>query len=297
MNTLPQEKSKTLWLNGHFLPVASATIPIGTHALHYASSVFEGIRSYNGHVFKMHEHYERFNQSAQSLGFKLPYDTAKLEQATRELLQREDFPYTYIRPLAWCGTRKITVASRGADVNVAIMAWERPLNRECEGIRLVESRWRRPDPRTAPVHSKAAGLYMISTMSKNEADAQGYDDALLLDYRGNVAEASTANIFIVKDSKLVTPTPHSFLNGITRLTIIDLARRLGISVEERDVVLEDFEGATEAFLTGTVIEILSIREIHSSRGIFAFNPKSGSITDRLKQAFYQLTTSVLDKTK
>lgn len=289
MNTLPQEKSRTIWLNGNFMPGTSATIPIATHALHYASSVFEGIRSYNGQIFKMYEHYERFNQSAQSLGFQLPYNTAQLEQATRELLQIEDFPYTYIRPLAWCRTRKITVASRGADVHVAIMAWERPLNRISQGVRLVESRWRRPDPRTAPVHSKAAGLYMISTMSKNEADAQGYDDALLLDYRGNVAEASTANLFIVKNEKLITPTPHSFLNGITRLTVIDLARSLGIPVEERDVVLEDFDDATEAFLTGTVIEILSIREIHSSKGIFTFNSQSESITDRLKHAFYQLT--------
>lgn len=282
-----QEKVKLIWLDGNLIPWSSATIPIATHALHYASSVYEGIRSYNGNILKMRMHYERFHQSAQGMGFNVPYSIKDLEEATQELVREENCQHLYIRPLAWCGTNRMTVASRGIDVHVAIMAWERPLNRNHSAIRLIESRWKRPDPCTAPVHSKAAGLYMISTMSKNEAEIQGYDDALLLDYRGYIAEASSSNFFVVKDSKLITPIPHSFLNGITRLTIIDLAKTLNIPVEERDFHLEDLAGATEAFLTGTAIEILPISEIQSSQGNFRF--KEGLITHRLKQAFYQLT--------
>lgn len=280
-------KPQLLWLDGKFIPLSTAAVPIKTHALHYASSIFEGIRSYQGRVFKMHEHYERFHKSAEGLGFQLPYSTAVLEEATQELVRRENYDYGYIRALAWCGTQKITVGSRGIDVHVAIMGWERPVNRNRPAIRLIESRWRRPDPRTAPVHSKASGLYMISTMSRNEAELQGYDDALLLDYRGYIAEASSSNIFIVKDSKLITPLPHSFLNGITRLTVIDLARKLGIPVAERDVFVHDLQDATEAFLTGTSIEILPVKEIQTTEACYLFNDQE--ITNRLKQAFYQLT--------
>lgn len=285
-----QPASKIIWFDGNFVPSSSAMIPIATHALHYASSVFEGIRSYDKTIFKMHEHYERFHKSAQGLGFNLPYSIEELEEATEKLVQEKHCCQLYIRPLAWCGTNKLTVANRGIDVHVAIMAWERPLNPNPASVRLTESRWRRPDPATAPVHSKAAGLYMISTMSKNEAEVQGYDDALLLDYRGYIAEASSSNFFIVKDSKLITPIPHSFLNGITRLTVIDLAKGLGIPVEERDFRLEELEGATEAFLTGTAIEILPVSEIQTNQGNFNF--KERSIIDRLRQAFHQLTNQI-----
>lgn len=282
-----QETSNITWLDGSFIPSSSANIPIATHALHYASSVFEGIRSYDQHIFKMQDHYERFHKSSQILGFNLPYSIQELKQATETIVQQRNNDHLYIRPLAWCGTDKMTVGNRGIDVHVAIMAWDRPLNRNQAPVRLIESRWRRPDPHTAPVHSKAAGLYMISTISKNEAEAQGYDDALLLDYRGYIAEASSSNFFIVKDAKLITPIPHSFLNGITRLTVIDLAKTLEIPVEERDVELKELNGATEAFLTGTAIEILPINEIQSAQGHFKF--KEASITNHLKQAFYQLT--------
>ncbi|OAI50122.1 hypothetical protein AYO37_00425 [Opitutia bacterium SCGC AG-212-L18] len=284
---ISQEASNITWLDGHFIASSSATIPIATHALHYASSIFEGIRSYGPHIFKMQDHYERFHKSAQELGFHLPYSIPELNEATEMLVQKKQGQDLYIRPLAWCGTNKMTVGNRGIDVHVAIMAWERPVNRNQAPVRLIESRWRRPDPRTAPVHSKAAGLYMTSTISKNEAEAQGYDDALLLDYRGYIAEASSSNFFIVKDAKLITPIPHSFLNGITRLTVIDLANTLGISVEERDIPLAELNEATEAFLTGTAIEILPISEIQSAQGHFKF--KEESITNKLKQAFHQLT--------
>lgn len=279
-----------IWLNGSYVPWSTTKVHITTHALHYASSVFEGIRSYNGHIFKMREHYERFLKSAEGLSFSLPYSVTDLENATRELIRQQGFTYAYIRPLAWCGTNRITVASRGIDVHVAIIAWERSVNRDHPGVRLIEARWRRPHADTAPVQSKAAGLYMTSTISRNEAESQGYDDALLLDYRGYVAEASSSNIFIVKDFKLITPIPYSFLNGITRLTIIDLAKKLGIPIEERDISLREIEGATEAFLTGTAIEILPIKEIHSSCGNFTF--KERSITRRLEQALYQLTDQI-----
>ncbi len=287
---MKEEKNKLMWVDGELIPWASATVPIATHALHYASSVFEGIRSYDGYVFKMHEHYQRFHESSRGIGFDLPYSIKELEEATEEVVQRENCNDLYIRSLAWCGSNKMTVASRGIDVHVAIMAWERPLIRNHSAVRLIQSRWRRPDPCTAPVHSKASGLYMISTMSKNEAEIQGYDDALLLDYRGYIAEASSSNFFVVKDSRLITPIPHSCLNGITRLTIIALAKTLGIPVEERDFELKDLEGATEAFLTGTAIEILSIGEIQCNQGRFVF--KEEAIINRLKQAFYQLTNQI-----
>lgn len=284
---MTEEKNKLMWLDGELIPWSSATVSIATHALHYASSVFEGIRSYNGRTFKMHEHYERFHQSAKGIGFDLPFSIKEFEDATKSVVQNENCNHLYIRPLAWCGSNKMTVASRGIDVHVAVMAWDRPLNRNPSAARLIESRWKRPDPQTAPVHSKASGLYMISTMSKNEAEIQGYDDALLLDHRGYIAEASSSNFFIVKNSKLITPIPHSFLNGITRLTVIDLAKTLGIPVEERDLELKDLAGATEAFLTGTAIEILPVSEIRCSQGGFVFKEKA--ITNRLQQAFYQLT--------
>ncbi len=285
---MTQKKASTIWLDGNFIPSSDATVSLKTHALHYASSVFEGIRSYKGRLFKVHEHYQRLHKSAEGLGFQLPYSANVLEEATRELVTRENYEYGYIRALGWCGTRKLTVESRGIDVHVAIMGWERPINRNRPAIRLIESRWRRPDPRTAPVHSKAAGLYMISSMSRNEAESQGYDDALLLDYRGYIAEASSSNIFFVIGSKLVTPIPHSFLNGITRLTVIDLASQLGITVEEREVLLSDLQDATEAFLTGTSIEVLSIKEIKTHQANYTFNDET--ITNRLKEAFYKLVT-------
>ncbi len=254
-----------IWMNGEFVRWADAKVHVLTHGLHYASSVFEGERAYGGEIFKLNEHTERLHESARILGFKIPYTVEELNDASRKLLAKQGFQDAYVRPVAWRGSESMGVSAQANKINVAISIWQWPSYfdpaQKLKGIRLDLAEYRRPDPRTAPSKSKAAGLYMICTISKHAAEAKGYADALMLDWRGRVAEATGANVFFVKDGVLHTPTPDCFLDGITRRTVIDLAKRRGYEVIERAIMPEELETFEQCFLTGTAAEVTPVAEI------------------------------------
>ena len=254
-----------IWMNGEFVEWADAKIHVLTHGLHYASAVFEGERAYGGQIFKLTEHSERLHESARVMGFHTPYTVAEIDEACRQLLAKQGLQDAYVRPIAWRGSEMMGVSAQNNRINLAIAIWEWPSyfnpEQRLKGIRLDMAEYRRPDPRTAPWKAKAAGLYMICTLSKHAAEAKGYSDALMLDWRGQVAEATGANVFFVKDGKLHTPAPDCFLDGITRRTVIDLARRRGIEVVERAIQPEELTGFEQCFLTGSAAEVTPVSEI------------------------------------
>jgi branched-chain amino acid aminotransferase len=261
-----------IWMNGEFIPWKDAKVHVLTHGLHYASAVFEGERAYGGRIFKLTEHNQRLHDSAEVMGFKIPYTVAELDAATIELLKRQGFSDAYVRPIAWRGSEMMGVSAQNNKINVAIAIWQwgsyfNPAEK-LKGIKLDMAEYRRPDPKTAPSKAKAAGLYMICTISKHAAEAKGYADAMMLDYRGRVAEATGANIFFVKDGVIHTPDPDCFLNGITRQTVIELAKRRGIQVIERAIMPEELGTFTECFLTGSAAEVTPVSEI----GPYRFTP-------------------------
>ncbi len=255
-----------IWYDGKMLPWEDANVHVLTHGLHYGSCVFEGERSYNGEIFKLREHTDRLLMSADALGFEVPYNVNEIDEACIEVCKVNGIVDGYIRPVAWRGSEMMGVSAQANTIHVAIAAWPWPSyfspEARFKGICLRTSVWRRPAPDTAPVHAKAAGLYMICTLSKHEAEAEGYDDALMLDWRGQIAEATGANIFMVMgDGKLHTPIPDCFLNGITRKTVIELAKKRGIHIIERVIMPEELANATEVFLTGTAAEVTPVGEI------------------------------------
>lgn len=254
-----------IWFNGDFVPWKDAKVHVLTHGLHYASAVFEGERAYGGEIFKLTEHTERLHTSADILGFTIPYSVDVIDQACTELLKRQGFEDAYVRPIAWRGSEMMGVSAQKNRINLAIAIWQWPsyFNPEerMKGIRLDMAEYRRPDPRTAPSRSKAAGLYMICTLSKHRAEERGYADALMLDWRGQVAEATGANVFFVRDGKIHTPTPDCFLDGITRRTVIGLAHKRGYEVIERVIMPEELDGFEQCFLTGTAAEVTPVSEI------------------------------------
>jgi branched-chain amino acid aminotransferase len=254
-----------IWFNGEFVPWEDAKIHVLTHGLHYASSVFEGERAYGGRIFKLEEHTDRLFYSAQVLGFEIPYTKDEINRACDEEVRRKGFADAYVRPVAWRGSEMMGVSAQNNRINVAIAAWEWPSyfkpEEKLKGIRLDLAEWRRPDPRTIPSTAKAAGLYMICTLSKHAAERKGYADAMMLDWRGQVAEATGANIFFTRDGVIHTPTPDCFLNGITRQTVIELAKRRGYEVVERAIMPEELPGFQECFLTGTAAEVTPVSEI------------------------------------
>ena len=259
-----------IWFDGALKPWREAHIHVLTHGLHYASSVFEGQRAYNGKVFKLRQHTDRLAFSARELGFELPFAADEIDTACIEVIKANGLTDCYMRPVAWRGSEKMGVAARTNTIHVAIAAWEWPSyfspEARMKGLRLKTAIWRRPDPLTAPARAKAAGLYMICTLSKHDAEATGYDDALMLDWRGRVAECTGANIFFVfGDGKLHTPIPDCFLDGITRQTVIELAQARGIDVIERRIMPDELDNATEVFVTGTAAEITPIREIDTRK--------------------------------
>ncbi|WP_342240457.1 branched-chain amino acid aminotransferase [Inquilinus sp. OTU3971] len=270
MSTTPfHDRDGWIWMDGKLVEWRSANIHVLTHGLHYASSVFEGERAYNGRIFKGTEHSKRLEFSATTLGMKLPYSTAELDAAKTLTLEKNGLTDAYIRPVAWRGSEMMGVSAQANTIHVAIAVWEWPsyfsAEAKMKGIRLTLSDWRRPSPDSAPVHAKAAGLYMICTLAKHKAEAAGYQDALMYDYRGYVAEATGANVFLAIDGKLHTPTADCFLNGLTRQTAIELARRNGIEVVERHIQPDELAKATEVFLTGTAAEITPVGEIGPHR--------------------------------
>lgn len=266
MSILPfDDRDGQIWFDGELIPWRDAKVHVLTHGLHYASCVFEGERVYNGSVFKLTEHSERLVGSAEILGFKLPYSVAEIDAATDLVVTAQGFTDAYVRPVAWRGSEMMGVAAQQNKIHVAIACWQWPSyftpEARMAGIKLEISQWARPAPNTAPTASKAAGLYMICTMSKHAAENNGFHDALMLDYRGRIAEATGANFFMVVDGKLHTPTPDCFLDGITRRTVIDLAKRRGIEVIERAIMPDELKSADEIFLTGTAAEVTPVGQI------------------------------------
>lgn len=261
-----------IWFNGEFVDWQDARVHVLTHGLHYASAVFEGERAYGGHIYKLEEHTARLFHSAQVLGFEIPFSQQEINDASVAAFKGEGLTDAYVRPIAWRGSEMMGVSAQANRINVAIAAWDWPSyfkpEEKLKGIRLDMSQWRRPDPATAPCDSKAAGLYMICTLSKHAAESKGFADALMLDWRGQVAEATGANVFFSKDGVLHTPTPDCFLDGITRRSVMALAKARGMEVVERAIMPEEMSGFEECFLTGTAAEVTPVSEI----GEYRFTP-------------------------
>ncbi|WP_420394564.1 branched-chain amino acid aminotransferase [Acuticoccus sp.] len=254
-----------IWYDGAFVPWKDAKLHVLSHGLHYASAVFEGERAYGGEIFECEAHTNRLFASAAAMGYAIPYSKDAVSAAKRATLSRMGLTEAYVRPVAWRGSEMMGVSAQTNTIHLAIAVWAwpsyfDPALRE-RGLTLDISEWRRPDPRTAPCHAKAAGLYMICTLSKHTAEAKGCHDALMLDYRGHVAEATGANVFFLKDGVLHTPTPDCFLDGITRRTVIGLARARGVEVVQRTILPEEMEGFEECFLTGTAVEVTPVGQI------------------------------------
>ena len=277
------QTTEKIWRNGELVPWEDAQVHVLTHALHYASSVFEGERAYGGAIFKSAEHSERLRRSAEILDFEIPYSVAEIDAAKHIVLEKNGLRDGYVRPVAWRGSEMMAVAAQHATVHVAIAAWPWPsmfdIDQKMKGIRLDLAEYRRPDPATAPCHSKAAGLYMICTISKHRAERKGYADALMLDWQGRVAECTGANVFFIKDGTIHTPLADCFLDGLTRQTVIDLARRRGFEVQERRIWPDELESFNECFITGTAAEVTPVSEI----GPYRFQP--GNMTKVLMEDY------------
>jgi 2-isopropylmalate synthase len=280
-------KRSIIWMDGQFIPWSNAQIPILTHGLHYASAVFEGERAYNGKIFKLHEHNKRLHDSAAALGFTIPYTIDELDSITQDLIHKNNLKDAYIRPIAWCGNETMSVASHACTVHVAIVAWPwksyfSDENSNITGLKLMWADWIRPSPSTAPVTAKAAGLYMIGSLSKNKAEQAGFHDALMLDYRGFVAECTGANFFLVKNGVIHTPIADCFLNGITRQTVIKIAKKHHIPVIERHIFPYEVTEADEVFITGSAVEVAAISQIGNH------NLEIGAITKTIISAYNNL---------
>ena len=287
MASIPfDDRDGFIWMNGSLRPWRDANVHILSHALHYASCVFEGERVYSGEIFKLREHTDRLIASAKILGFEIPYTAAEIDAACKETVAAQGFKDAYVRPVAWRGSEMMGVSAHATRINLAVAVWEWPSyfdpEERLKGIRLDMAQYRRPAPETAPCKSKAAGLYMICTISKHAAEGKGYADAMMLDYRGYVAEATGANVFFEKDGKLHTPTPDCFLDGITRRTVIDLAKARGVEVIERHIKPEEMAEFNQCFITGTAAEVTPVSEI----GEYRFTP--GEITKQLMDDYTAL---------
>ena len=279
MSLIPfDDRDGFIWFDGALVPWREATLHVLSHGLHYASGVFEGERAYGGRIFALRAHTDRLIRSAALLGFELPYSAEEIDAACVSVVAANGLVDAYVRPIAWRGSEQLSVSAQGTKIHLAIASWAWPNlfgDDRMRGVRLQMAAWRRPHPQTAPTESKAAGLYMIGTLSKHAAQDLGFDDALMLDWRGMVAEATGANVFLVIDGALHTPTPDCFLDGITRRTVMDLARLRQITVVERTIEESDIARASEVLLAGTAAEVTPVREIGAHR----FTP--GAITETL----------------
>jgi branched-chain amino acid aminotransferase len=270
MAVLPfDQRDGFIWMNGGLVPWKEAKLHVLSHGLHYASCVFEGERAYGGVVFKSREHSERFKRSAEILDFQIPYSVAEIDAAKQLVVDKNGFKDCYVRPVAWRGSEMMAVAAQQSTINTAIAAWDWPsmfdVAEKMKGIRLDIAEYRRPDPATAPALAKAAGLYMICTLSKHRAERRGYADALMYDWQGRVAECTGANVFFTRDGALHTPIADCFLDGITRKTVIDLAKRRGFEVIERRIMPDELDTFNECFICGTGAEVTPVSEIGPHR--------------------------------
>jgi branched-chain amino acid aminotransferase len=284
MSIVPfDQREGVIWMNGEFVPWKDAKIHVLSHGLHYASAVFEGERAYGGEIFKLTEHTQRLFDSAEILDMKIPFTVAEIDAACRETLKRQGYSDAYVRPIAWRGSEMMGVAAQNTKINVAIAIWQWPAYFDPaqldKGIRLDIAEYRRPDPQTAPAKAKAVGLYMICTISKHKAERKGYADALMLDWRGHVAECTGANIFFVKNGELHTPTPDCFLDGITRRTVMGLAQKRQIKVIERAIMPDELKTFEQCFIVGTAAEVTPVGEI----GPYKF--KVGDLTRALRSDY------------
>jgi branched-chain amino acid aminotransferase len=254
-----------IWYDGKLLPWRDANLHLLTHALHYASAVFEGERAYGGEIFELTKHSQRLYEGAKVMDFTIPYSVAEIDQACRDTVKANKLTDCYVRPIAWRGSEQMGVSAQAAKIHLAVAAWDWgsyfPMEERLKGLRLSIAQYRRPDPATAPTKTKAAGLYMICTIEKHRAERAGYADALMYDWRGHVAECTGANIFFIKDGVLYTPTADCFLAGITRETVIKLARKRGLEVVERTILPDELGSFSECFLTGTAAEVTPVAEI------------------------------------
>jgi branched-chain amino acid aminotransferase len=267
-----------IWLDGEFVAWRDARLHVLSHGLHYASGVFEGERAYSGNIFKLREHTDRLLNSGRILGFEIPWTADQIDAACKATLAKNGQTDAYVRPIAWRGAEQLSVSAQQTTIHLAIATWAWPNlfgDNRMKGVRLGWAKWKRPHPETAPTASKAAGLYMIGTLSKHHAEAEGFDDALMLDWEGNISEATGANVFLVIDGDLHTPTPINFLDGITRRTVMGLAKKRQYKVIERTIPQSDLAKASEVFLAGTAAEVTPVRQV----GDLAFTP--GAVTETL----------------
>ena len=277
-----------IWFDGELIDWKDAKVHVLTHGLHYASSVFEGERCYDGKIFREVEHTERLHHSANTLGFNIPFSIDEICKIRRLVLDSNKIRDGYIRPVAWRGSEMMGISAQKNTIHLAVAAWEWPSyyspEARLKGIKLDLSTWRRPSPETAPVSTKASGLYMICTLAKHEAEEKGCQDALMLDHRGYIAETTSANIFMVINDEIHTPLPDCFLNGITRQEVIKIAKNLGIRVVERHMKLEELQKASEVFVTGTAAEVTPVSQI----GELVFKPSE--ISKKMIQEYNKITS-------
>ena len=281
-----------IWMNGSFIPWKKATSHIITQGLHYASTVFEGERAYNGKIFKSKEHTERLFKSAEIMGIEIPFSHEQIDNAKNDLLQKMNLKNCYVRPIVWRGSNQMGLSTSNADINVAIAVWDDwhsyfKIEKRLEGLKLITSPWKRPSPETAPCNAKASGPYIICTMSKEFAEKKGYDDALMLDYRNYVAEGTGANIFFIKGNDIHTPIADCFLNGITRQTVIEMVKKQGLNLVEKHILPNEIEDYDEALLTGTAAEITPIKSIDDIN----YNTGKNTTSYKLMNDFTDLVNS------
>jgi branched-chain amino acid aminotransferase len=279
MSIIPFDKREgVIWFNGEIIPWQNAKVHVLTHGLHYGSSVFEGERAYNGKIFKSKEHTLRLRNSAQIMDFDLPFTDDEINAAKDKVVELMGGGDQYVRPVAFRGSEMMAVSAQNNTIHVAIATWAWPSmfdpETKMKGIKLDIADYRRPDPLCAPVHAKAAGLYMICTISKHKAEKKGYADAMMLDWQGRVAECTGANIFFVRDGAIHTPIADCFLNGLTRQTVIALAKKEGLDVIERRIMPEELTTFNECFIVGSAAEVTPVAEI----GPYKFKPGNMSRT-------------------
>ncbi len=284
-----ENKEGLIWYNGDLVDWKDAKLHLLSHGLHYASSVFEGERAYSGKIFKLNEHTERLLDSASQLDLNVPYTLSEIKEACCLVLEKNNLKDAYIRPIIWRGAETMGVSAPNSKIHCAIAVWEWPSyfspEDKLKGIRLTLSKWKRPSPETIPCKAKAAGLYMICTLSKQEAESRGYDDALMLDWKGQVAEATGANIFFIIDNEIHTPVPDCFLDGITRRTVIEIAKAQGLKIIERKIEIDELSDFEQCFITGTAAEVTPVSEIDN------FNFSVGDKIMKLSDSYIDLVNN------